>query len=88
MTLYLLKPIETGIVNPWLPWYDKAFGFVVRAESEVEAREIADKHAGDENTGADWLQTEHPWLSPVLSSCHILTSDGPAGMILRDFASA
>ena len=36
MRLWLLRPQE-GLIegdNPWDPWYDKAFGFVVRAETE------------------------------------------------------
>lgn len=37
MKLWLLRPV-VGLDendNPWWPWYDKAFGFVVRAETEA-----------------------------------------------------
>lgn len=37
--------------NPWKPWYDKNFGFIIRAKTEKEAREIADENAADENRG-------------------------------------
>lgn len=33
MKLWLLRPIETEGPNLWDPWYDKAFGFVVRAKN-------------------------------------------------------
>ena len=33
---------------PWDPWYDKAFGFVVRSETEEDARALAAKECGDE----------------------------------------
>jgi hypothetical protein len=35
--LWLLRPVESGSAF-WEPWYDKAFGFVVRAETEEDAR--------------------------------------------------
>ena len=77
--------------NPWEPWYDKAFGFVVRAESEKQARELANRDGGAEcgpvrntvyRTGGD------PWLDPEFSHCEVLTSDGDAGVIIQDFRSA
>ena len=34
--------------DPWEPWYDCCFKMVVRAESETEAREIAQAHAKSE----------------------------------------
>jgi hypothetical protein len=55
MTLWLLRPVENLPIddNPWDPWYDKAFGFVILAETEADARALADKNAGDENTMAE-----------------------------------
>ena len=38
MKLWLLKPIKR-----WTVWYDKAFGFVVRAATEDEARAAASR---------------------------------------------
>lgn len=85
MNLYLLKPIDPAS-GPWKPWYDKAFGFVVQAETSAEARKVADKHAGDENFERG--QPEHPWLDPKLSTCRELRPDGEPGLVLRDFSAA
>ena len=48
MKLWLVRPIETDDDgdDPWEPWYDKAFGFVIRAESDQKAREIANEKWG------------------------------------------
>lgn len=49
MKLWELRPInrtgeETPMggqkPDPWDPWYDRAFGFVVRAETAEDARRI------------------------------------------------
>jgi len=101
MNIYLLRPIAVadGAPWPWSPWYDKAFGFVVRAETEEEARQLADAEAGDENNAvnaegyyiygpAAAKQERHPWLLAEFSTCVILTADGDAGVIIKDFASA
>lgn len=37
MRLWELRPIDKDS-GPWEPWYDKAFGFVVRADTEAQAR--------------------------------------------------
>lgn len=90
--LWLLRPVD-GLPkdNPWEPWYDKAFGFVVCAETEEEARKLANSEGGDETgpvkysvyrTGGD------AWLDPKLSSCVELTADREKGIVMRDFASA
>lgn len=89
MKLWLLRPLEnlktpnSSQRDPWDPWYDKAFGFVVRANTESEARGFADTNSGDENRG-----DIHPWLSSDLSTCEELHSIGEPGMIIRDFAAA
>jgi hypothetical protein len=86
MKLWLLEPIRPfnrraeSQYNPWEPWYDKAFGFVIRAETEVEARIIASKNHGDEG--------EDAWLSSELASCIPLRNAGDPGVILRSFRSA
>ena len=82
MNLYLLKPSEEN-KQAWIPWYDKAFGFVVRAESELEARTIANNDAGYESYGE-----QAPWFDPLQSSCEILTANGEPSLVLRDFRSA
>jgi hypothetical protein len=87
MKLWILKPNANDklLPNPWEPWYDKAFAFVIRANTESEARQIADKSAGDENSE---IANLYPWLNSTYSTCLELKSDGESGMILRDFASA
>lgn len=85
MKLWLLRPVtdKSKKGDPWDPWYDKAFGFVVRAETEEKARRIADDNAGDENYDA-----KHPWLSSRYSICEELSSEGKEDLIMKDFASA
>ena len=94
MKLWILRPLDNlpGDDNPWEPWYDKAFGFVVRAETEADARKLAHENAGDENRG-EFLQreiakTKSPWLDGRYSSCVELTADGPTEVILEDIHSA
>ena len=79
MKLWLLKPIDDRH-GPWDPWYDKAFGFVVRASSPAGARAIAADNACNEGPEA--------WLDPDFSTCRELRSEGPGGLILRDFSAA
>ncbi len=90
MKLWLLRPVE-GLDkkdNPWEPWYDKAFGFVVRAETEDEAREFAHAAAGDENRSAKTANTSEPWKDAKYSTCTELMPDGDAGVVMQDFADA
>lgn len=92
MKLWILRPNALyDESSPWEPWYDKAFGFVIRAETEQRAREIANENGGNEvgeindnpyRVGGD------PWLDITLSSCIELKIDGDEEMIIRDFASA
>lgn len=74
MKLWVLRPIEK-----WKPWYDSAFGFVVRASTESDARLAADSESGDEG---------HVWSDAAKTTCIELSIDGPEGVIIRDFASA
>jgi hypothetical protein len=75
MQLYSLVPIQ-----PWEPWYDKAFGFVIRAASEQDARQMASENAGDEGPDV--------WLDHTKTTCTLLTTDGEWCVICRDFARA
>lgn len=78
MKLWILQgSVEVAAFDPW---YDKAFGFVVRAESKDEARRIASEEAGDEGAAA--------WLDPAQTTCAMLEDAGDPGILLRDFASA
>ena len=81
MKLWLLQA-KTDLGNsPWNPWEDKIFGFVVRAESESDARQIADEHGGNETTA-----TMRPWLNVQYSTCVELLAEGKAEIILEDFS--
>lgn len=79
MKLYLLRPRDE-FDGPWETWYDKAFGFVVRAENEEIARKLASEECGDEK--------ENAWTDATYSDCKELTFDGEAQVIIRDFARA
>lgn len=94
MKLWLLKAQENlpDGDDPWEPWYDKSFGFVVRAETEERARQLAHNNAGDENLG-EFLRTKiadtkQPWLDSKYSQCAELLQDGEAEMVLQDFHAA
>ena len=76
--------------NPWEPWYDKCFGFIVRAETEVKARKYAAKNAGDEDKSeyvdGKYIRINHVWLEEKYSTCVELNSEGDAGIIMIDFS--
>lgn len=79
MKLYLLKPIKDDS-GPWKNWYDKAFGFVIFAESEANARKIASEWHGDEGS--------KPWLDPSLTYCKELTTCDRECVVLESYMSA
>jgi len=85
MKLWILKPVSglSDDVNPWNPWYYKVFGFVIRAETEEDARGIAQLQSGDESK-----DKPTPWLNPKLSTCSEIMVEGESGVILKDLASA
>jgi hypothetical protein len=72
MKLWLLLQLDEGSERPC---YDCALGFVVRAETEEEARAHAAADCGDEGPEA-WTKKAH---------CAPLTAKGESGVILRDF---
>ena len=81
MKVWLLRPIdEDSPASAWKPWYDNAFGFVIRAEDAFAARLLASARHGDEGGAA--------WLDERQSTCEELTGDGESGIILSDFRSA
>ena len=59
--------------------WDEASGFVIRAESEHQARAIAAANSGGEGAST--------WTDPQFSRCEILQPDGEAGIVLRDFCA-
>lgn len=83
LRLWLLQPTRTDKGNShrfWTPWYDKAFGFVVRAANEADARILAATEHGDEG--------EYAWLDATASTCVELTANGMEEVVLRDFSRA
>lgn len=94
MKLFLLRPVESLPLsdNPWDPWYDKCFGFIVRAMHERHARELAHSEARDENCG-EFLpkaisKTKTPWLDKNYSTCIELRPNGAQGVIMADVRPA
>lgn len=81
MKLFELRPVN-GLVadnNPWWHGYDKCFCFIIRADSETEARKIADQNAGDENK-----YFKNPWQDKNYSTCIELTQGGKSGIISKE----
>lgn len=94
MKIWELRPViglEDGD-NPWDPWYDKSFGFVVIAEDEASARRIAHENSGDENRGCflgkETAKTKAPWMDGKYSTCAELVADGEPRLVMQDFARA
>lgn len=86
LKLWILRPLDAIVdthdeaINPWYPWYDKAFGFVVSAENETQARQIAADNNADEGGDA--------WLNAGQSICVVLQAGDKPEMIMCDMHSA
>ena len=91
MKLWLLKPVQ-GLLekeDPWKPWYDKAFGFVVRAKDEIHARLLAHEQGGYENSPHSYgYEPRNPWLDARFSTCTALAAVGESGVIIHDYHAA
>jgi len=73
--IFLLTP-KDGLSdndNPWIPWYDKCFGLVIRAVDEQEARDLAH---------------DNEWINPKYSDCIEIDSNGESEIILMDIRRA
>ncbi|MEX0598578.1 MAG: hypothetical protein WD512_19000 [Candidatus Paceibacterota bacterium] len=68
--------------NPWEPWYEKTHGFIIRAETESEARRYADQESGNESS-----ENLRPWLNQIYSTCKDLAKESKVGVIMTDFAT-
>ena len=81
MKLWILRPVADlpKVDDPWEPWYDATFGFVVRAKTEKEARVLADQKGGSENQNH-----ETPWLNKKYTTCSELTPSGESEVIIED----
>lgn len=65
---------------------ETVLGLVVRATSETHARQIAATVAGDEGPNAwrlGWEVGDDGEAHPV--TCELLTADGEAGVVCRDY---
>lgn len=94
MKLWLLRPVgwdghhwvHRDREHPWGDWSDRVGGFVVRAETERAARELAAEDAGEEQFAVPvHLRVKRipsPWQDSELTSCIELTPDGPAGVVM------
>ncbi len=82
MKLWLLRP-RRGDFNPvndhWEPWFEKAFGLVVRAETEQDARRFAREMRGE--TGKIWQDDRY-------TTCDELKAEGEPGVLLVDWQEA
>jgi hypothetical protein len=81
MKLWHLKPIDPHS-GPWKPWYDKAFGFVIRAEDEETARYAAESCGGDE------IRHGNVWQDNTLTSCVELLPEGEQEVVIGDYHAA
>ena len=75
MRLWILRPGDDSL-PPWIPYYNRVYGFVVRARSEDTARSLAASKCGDEGPDA--------WLSSRSSTCVELRADGQEEVSMED----
>ena len=78
MKLWILRPIERHAI--WDNWFDKVFGFVVRAETENQARTLAADGCGEEGRMA--------WIDSESSACGELFLAGEPCIIIKDCRGA
>lgn len=90
MKLWRLQPQDERPEgnDPWTPWYDKCFGFVIRAPDEDVARRIAATRRPWTEGGSFGEEGPEAWLDPTLSECQELTPDGEPEVLLYQFSSA
>ena len=88
MKIWILRPQAERIAkpDPWVPWYDKSFGFIIQAPDEAAARAIAEDRSGDESREIG----VKVWLDEQFTSCVELQVDEAAGpsIIMMDFHAA
>lgn len=90
MSLWLLRPVGYEEEKySWVDDYDVCEGFVIRAKTEEEARQIADKCGGDENMSGSGFRKappkNRPWLHPEMTTCTKITGRGKSELIICDF---
>lgn len=78
MRLWILRPI-----HPWPEKLDVLNCVVIRAKSELVARQLATKVAGDE-----LIDDALCWMHPATSSCFQLQSKGKEQVVIKDYREA
>lgn len=88
MKLWRLTPRHDSIwwcedgKDPWHPHHDRAFGFILRAADEEQARWLAHQSAGQENEALKGIQ---PWLDASYSRCEEVPAEGATEVLLVNF---
>jgi hypothetical protein len=92
MRLWLLRPrfdVLERPTHPWTPPFEKTMGVLVRAETEADARILAQTKAGNEGRGiysslglSEDEVAADVWLAPAWTTCEVLTAEGDSGAIL------
>lgn len=65
--------------------YDCNWAFVVRAESEAEARAIAQSKGSDETRNGYAGERFDTWLDPTVVICEALDAEGKPGVVVCDY---
>ena len=88
MQLYLLKarPDLDDSVSAKHFGYDRHDGFVIRAESEEQARDMAQSKALAMSQGR--RSTTDTWTDPGITVCEKLSEQGASEILLEDFYEA
>lgn len=86
MELWLLRPKASLLAsdNPWevqRPFFMPSYGYVIRARTEKEAREMAQSIAGDERL---WRLETYPWLDSHYTSVVRIKEHGKREVIIAD----
>jgi hypothetical protein len=84
MTLWHLQAIKRD-KGPWDRWYDTTDAFVIRADSEEEARAMTEEDAGFE---VENNKGKNPWIDPGLTSCVELPLEGETTVVIYSFNAA
>jgi hypothetical protein len=68
-----------GIKDSGFDWaWDTHFGFVIRAETEERARQLASE-------AVYWCENGAAWLDPDFTTCEEITGEGEEEVVLKDY---
>ncbi len=81
MKIFILK-----LIQPFNAGHDVTQGMLIRAESEGDARAMADQKTRVEyEDNGDWRPRHRPWIDTRLTSCAEMTSEGAAEIVMMDY---